>query len=135
MGYSKIVRNKIIIKKTHPRTQITAPITDRTNATSAKGSPNKKPNGLHSPILCLPLYSLLCLSLSLSKETLPLSVDFLRSDLRGCGRERDCICCKQMWVQKKRPARETRKTSTTASLGSRLGRSALVKYQKSHVIE
>lgn len=35
---------------TYPRTQATAPTTDRTSVTRAKGSPNKKPNGLHSPI-------------------------------------------------------------------------------------
>ena len=36
---------------THPIIQTTAPTTDKSNATSAKGSPSKKPNGLQSPIL------------------------------------------------------------------------------------
>lgn len=36
---------------THPRTQMTAPTTDKTKATKAKGNPSKKPNGLQSPIL------------------------------------------------------------------------------------
>lgn len=36
---------------TVPRTQMTAPTTDKTKATKAKGNPSKKPNGLQSPIL------------------------------------------------------------------------------------
>ena len=34
--------------------QMTAPTRDRRRATSANGSPNKKPSGLHSPILLFP---------------------------------------------------------------------------------
>jgi hypothetical protein len=51
---------EIVIKKTrrenewtHPMSHITVPTMDKTNASNAKGSPNKNPNGLQSPIVFL----------------------------------------------------------------------------------
>lgn len=38
----------------YPMIQMIAPTKERTRATRANGNPNKKPRGLHSPILCLP---------------------------------------------------------------------------------
>lgn len=70
-------------KKTHPMTHTTAPTTDNNNATSAKGSPSKKPNGLQSPIFSL--------SLSLS-----LPVKFLCCEFAG-----DLLLTNKMCVQRK----------------------------------
>lgn len=53
-------------KSTHPITQITAPIRDKTKATRAKGNPIKKPKGLQSPII---YYLLLYLSFFLQVQT------------------------------------------------------------------
>jgi hypothetical protein len=52
-------------KSTHPITQITAPIRDKTKATRAKGNPIKKPKGLQSPII---YYLLLYLSFFRCKQ-------------------------------------------------------------------
>lgn len=40
-------------KWTHPMSHITAPTMAKINASKAKGSPNKNPNGLQSPIIFL----------------------------------------------------------------------------------
>jgi len=77
--------------KTHPITQTTAPMRDKTKAIRAKGNPIKKPKGLQSSIIYNLLFSLffrLFLSFFLQVSTPQDKSLFANKDIFGVWREK-----------------------------------------------